>query len=148
MCNFPPYTPARSPSCILLKHSQIISLLHGTCLRAKLYIEILAKPLIAELGHGIHDLLSRTQYSRFHGWRSPPDYAESLSIMLEDWCWLGDELKKLGCHYTASDPILLQEWQNQHPGQEQPPITIPDSLVNPLVSNRHAFRALYMLGQL
>jgi metallopeptidase MepB len=68
--------------------------------------------------------------------------------MLENWCWLGDELKKHSCHYTASDPALLQEWQEQHPEQERPPTVIPDSLVNPLVSNRHAFRALYMLEQL
>jgi metallopeptidase MepB len=103
---------------------------------------------IAELGHGIHDLLSRTQYSRFHGWRSPPDYAEALSIMLENWCWLGDELKQLSCHYTASDPLLAQEWQEQHPDEKQPPTTIPSFLVDPLVQSRHSFRALHMLGQL
>jgi len=68
--------------------------------------------------------------------------------MLENWCWLGDELKQLSCHYTASDPTLLREWREQHPGEQQPPTTIPDSLVDPLVENRHAFRALYMLGQL
>ena len=68
--------------------------------------------------------------------------------MLENWCWIGSELKQLGCHYTASEPTLLEEWQKHHPGQEQPPTTIPGSLVDTLIENRYAFRALYMLGQL
>ncbi|WPG99076.1 zincin [Acrodontium crateriforme] len=129
MCNFPPYTPLGSASCILLKHEQIVSLFH-------------------ELGHGVHDLVSRTQYSRFHGWRSPPDYAEALAIMLENWCWDSKELKHLSCHYTALDPKLLQEWKTQHPGEEEPPITIPDVLLNPLSCNRNSFRALYLLDEL
>ncbi|KAI5273138.1 zincin [Aureobasidium subglaciale] len=129
MCNFPSHTPAGSSSCTLLKHSQIVSLFH-------------------ELGHGIHDLVSRTQYSRFHGWRSPPDYAEALSIMLENLCWLPEELKQLSCHYTTLSPELLREWRIQHPDEPDPPVSIPDSLVNLLIQHRHAFRALYMLGQL
>ncbi|KAI5253395.1 zincin [Aureobasidium subglaciale] len=129
MCNFATHTPAGPSSCAVLKHFQVVSLFH-------------------ELGHGLHDLVSRTQYSRFHGWRSPPDYAEALSIMLENWCWLPEELKQLSCHYTTLCPGVLQEWQLQHPNEPTPPISIPDSLVDPLIQHRHAFRALYMLGQL
>ncbi|KAH0272722.1 peptidase family M3, partial [Aureobasidium melanogenum] len=129
MCNFPPFTPAGSPSCILLKHSQLISLFH-------------------ELGHGIHDLLSRTTYSRFHGWRSPPDYAEALSIMLENYVWPSSELKLMSCHYTSLSPELLHEWQIQHPDEKPPIATIPDHLLDPLIQSRFAFRAMYMLQQL
>lgn len=96
----------------------------------------------------MHDLVSRTQYSRFHGWRSPPDYSEALSIMLENWCWLPKELKHLSCHYTTLGSELLQQWKTQHPGEEEPEGTIPDELVNPLTHNRYAFRALYLLDQL
>ncbi|KAI5196679.1 zincin [Aureobasidium subglaciale] len=129
MCNFPPLRPSGSESCMLLKHSQIVSLFH-------------------ELGHGMHDLLSRTQYSVFHGWHSPPDYAEALSIMLENWCWLPDELKKLSCHYTAFDSELAEEWKMQNPGKELPSKAISDDLVVPLTENRYAFRSLYLLEQL
>jgi metallopeptidase MepB len=129
MCNFPPLSPDGDDSCMLLKHKQIISLFH-------------------ELGHGIHDLLSRTQYSVFHGWHSPPDYAEALSIMLENWCWLPGELKQLSCHYTALSPQLAERWKAQNPGKELPTKTIPDELVGPLTENRYAFRSLYLLDQL
>jgi metallopeptidase MepB len=129
MCNFPSLSPHGDHSCMLLKHKQIISLFH-------------------ELGHGIHDLLSRTRYSVFHGWHSPPDYAEALSIMLENWCWLPGELKQLSCHYTALSTELAEEWKAQNPGEELPPKTIPDDLVGPLTENRYAFRSLYLLDQL
>jgi metallopeptidase MepB len=129
MCNFPPRTPDGDDSCMLLKHKQIISLFH-------------------ELGHGIHDLLSRTQYSVFHGWHSPPDYAEALSIMLENWCWLPGELKQLSCHYTSLSTELAEGWKAQNPGKDLPPKTIPDDLVSPLTENRYASRSLYLLDQL
>ncbi|KAI5237509.1 zincin [Aureobasidium subglaciale] len=129
MCNFPPLSPRGNESCMLLKHSQIVSLFH-------------------ELGHGMHDLLSRTQYSVFHGWHSPPDYAEALSIMLENWCWLPDELKKLSCHYTAINSELVEAWKMQNPGKELPQKAISDDLVVPLTENRYAFRSLYLLEQL
>lgn len=45
VCNFSKPTP-KKPS--LLKHDEVVTLFH-------------------ELGHGIHDLVSRTTYSRFHG---------------------------------------------------------------------------------
>lgn len=59
--------------------------------------------------------------------------------MLENWCWLGQELKHLSCHYTALDPVLLQEWRTQHPGEADPPVEVPDALIEPLIQNRHAF---------
>ncbi|KAI5207689.1 hypothetical protein E4T38_03304 [Aureobasidium subglaciale] len=73
---------------------------------------------------------------------------QALGIMLENWCWLPEELKQLSCHYTTLCPGLLQEWQLQHPNEPTPPMSIPDSLVDPLIQHRHAFRALCMLGQL
>jgi hypothetical protein len=68
--------------------------------------------------------------------------------MLENWCWLGDELRQLNHHYSTPDPQLSQEWQAQHPDEEQPLKTIPSFSVDPLIQSHHGFRALHMLGQL
>ncbi|KAK2685743.1 hypothetical protein QWA68_014799 [Fusarium oxysporum] len=91
MCSFPPPAPS---ACTFLKH---------------------------KLGHGIHDLLARTNYVAFHGHRSPPDFAESLSVMLEKWCWMKPELKRLGLHYTNTDLHLKEKWLREHPGEDLPP---------------------------
>lgn len=40
--------------------------------------------LIHELGHGIHDLVSRTSFVKFNGHRAPTEFAEAPSVMLEN----------------------------------------------------------------
>ncbi|KAF5024435.1 hypothetical protein F66182_3521 [Fusarium sp. NRRL 66182] len=126
MCAFP--RPASS-SCTLLKHSQIVSLFH-------------------ELGHGIHDLVAKTNCVSFHGHRSPPDFAEALSVMLEKWCWMEPELKRLGLHYTRTDPQLKEKWLREHPGEDLPPARMPDNLIEKLVRGRSMTRSLWYLRQM
>ncbi|KPM38153.1 hypothetical protein AK830_g8410 [Neonectria ditissima] len=126
MCGFPRPTDS---GCTLLKHHEVVTLFH-------------------ELGHGIHDLVSRTSYVAFHGHRSPPDFAEAPSVMLENWCWMKDQLKLLSCHFTKLDPRILRDWQKNHPGQEVPPEKIPEELLNDLVRSRTHNRALWYLRQL
>ncbi|KAI5865672.1 peptidase M3A/M3B [Durotheca rogersii] len=62
MCSFPPSTFS---SCALLKHSELVTLFH-------------------ELGYGMHNLLWRARYVRFHRTNRPPDFAEAPSVMLEN----------------------------------------------------------------
>lgn len=108
MCSFPRPTAS---GCALLKHSEIVSLFH-------------------ELGHGMHDLVSRTASVRFHGHRMPPDFFEVPSVMLENWCWTRDELKQMSCD------------------RSNPPEKIPDELLDPLLRSRSRNRALWFLRQL
>ncbi|CCT63683.1 related to metalloproteinase [Fusarium fujikuroi IMI 58289] len=126
MCSFPRSKPS---DCTLLKHGQIVSLFH-------------------ELGHGIHDLVARTSYVAFHGHRSPPDFAEALSVMLENWCWMEPELKRLGLHYTRTDPQLKEKWLQEHPGEELPPAQIPDDMIKRLTQGRQVTRSLWFLRQM
>lgn len=61
--------------------------------------------LFHELGHSIHDLVSRTRYSRFHGTMTVLDFCETPSKMLENWCWLSGPLQSLSHHYETGEPI-------------------------------------------
>ena len=101
-----------------------------------------------ELGHGIHNLVSKTRYARFHGTRLPPDFGEMPSVMLENWCWMPDTLEDLSCHYSTLKPEYLEQWRQEHPGLPDPPKTIPRDLVHRLTSRRYANEALYHLFQL
>ncbi|PWY78057.1 zincin [Aspergillus sclerotioniger CBS 115572] len=126
MCAFPTPTP---DSCALLKHHQVITLFH-------------------ELGHGIHNLLSKTKYVRFHGVNLPRDLSEMPSTNLENWCWIPDVLKSISCHYTTMNSNYLAKWRSQNPGLPDPPQKIPDELVDNLVKYRYWGRGLYHLEQL
>ncbi|KAF5613663.1 uncharacterized protein FTJAE_13874 [Fusarium tjaetaba] len=102
----------------------------------------------SELGHGIHDLLARTNYVAFNGHRSPPDFAEALSVMLEKWCWMKPELKRLGLHYTRTDLQLKEKWLREHPGEGLPPGRIPNDTIEKLIEGRQVTRSLWYLRQM
>ncbi|RAO70054.1 uncharacterized protein BHQ10_006066 [Talaromyces amestolkiae] len=126
MCSFPTPTPG---TCVLLKHHQIWTLFH-------------------EMGHTLHDILSKTEYVRFHGYETTLDFVELPSSFLENWCWKKDVLKKLSCHYTTLDKKYLFEWRKQNPGQSDLPREIPDHWIEKLAEHRYFNRALFHLRQL
>ncbi len=100
------------------------------------------------MGHGIHDLIARTKYERFHGWRLPRDIGEMPSTFLENWCWIDDVLKGISCHYTTLDPAYLTKWRVENYGALDPPKQIPQEMVNNLTKRRYFNRGLYHLWQL
>lgn len=107
VCNFSKPTPTK-PS--LLKHDEVVTLFH-------------------ELGHGIHDLAGRCQYSRFHGTSTVRDFVEAPSQMLENWCWTPSQLRALSNHYETGKPI-------------------PDDLIEKQIATKHVNDALFNLRQL
>ncbi|KAF3920209.1 Saccharolysin [Arthrobotrys entomopaga] len=107
VCNFSKPT-ATKPS--LLKHDELVTLFH-------------------ELGHGIHDLVSRTIYSRFHGTSVVRDFVEAPSQMLENWCWEPEQLRKFSSHYDTKEPL-------------------PEDLIQKLVASKHVNAATFYLRQL
>jgi len=58
--------------------------------------------LFHELGHGIHDLVSKTKYGRFHGSAGTViDFGEAPRQVLEKWFLMPSELKRLSRHYSS-----------------------------------------------
>jgi metallopeptidase MepB len=132
VCNFSKPTP-KKPS--LLKHDEVVTLFH-------------------ELGHGIHDLVSRTRYSRFHGTSTVRDFVEAPSQMLENWCWTPSQIKALSQHYSYLSPEYLAAWKEsvkddkEIDGSVAPPERIPDELVSSIVKSEHVNDAIFNLRQL
>jgi metallopeptidase MepB len=94
----------------LLRHKEVVTLFH-------------------ELGHGMHDLVSRTTYSRFHGILVVRDFIEAPSQMLENWCWIPSCLRSFSSHYETGD-------------------FIPEDMIKSLIDAERNDDALGMLGQL
>ncbi|KAJ5641773.1 hypothetical protein N7490_005773 [Penicillium lividum] len=133
VCNFTKPGP-KKPS--LLKHDEVVTLFH-------------------ELGHGIHDLVARTTYSRFHGTSTVRDFVEAPSQMLENWCWTPSQLRALSRHYTTLSPEYLAGWQEAHQARSgdktataPPSERIPDDVIENLIRTKHVNDALFNLRQL
>ncbi|ONH64899.1 Saccharolysin [Cyberlindnera fabianii] len=107
VCNFSKPTKEK-PS--LLKHDEVTTFFH-------------------ELGHGIHDLMGKTQYAKFHGTSVSWDFVEAPSQMLEYWTWSPNELKLLSEHYESGKQI-------------------DDELVESLIKTKHVNGGLFNLRQL
>lgn len=58
------------------------------------------------------------------------------SVMLENWCWMKDVLKKLSCHYSKLSPQYRDHWREKHPEDAEPPTQIPDELLENLIKGR------------
>ncbi|KAK2056264.1 metallopeptidase MepB [Colletotrichum caudatum] len=127
VCNFSRPTPD-NPS--LLRHDEVVTLFH-------------------ELGHGIHDVVSKTAYACFHGTNTVLDFGEAPSQMLENWCWVSSLLKLLARHYSSLSPEYLKSWQEAgNEGQPPPPSQMPDDMIESLTKAKHVNGALFHLNQL
>ncbi|KAK5989380.1 Saccharolysin [Cladobotryum mycophilum] len=105
--------------------------------------------LVHELGHGIHDLVSKTKYARFHGPDGTSiDFGEAPSQLLERWCWMPSVLKSLSRHYAHLSPAYMDAWKESNKGHSSPPKTIPQDLVERLVAGKQHQGALFHLNQL
>lgn len=126
VCNFSKPTP-KKPS--LLKHDEVVTLFH-------------------ELGHGIHDLVSKTTYSRFHGTNTVRDFVEAPSQMLENWCWTPSQLRSLSHHYSHLSPEYEAAYKEASGADKKPAEQIPNSLISNLINTKHVNDALFNLRQL
>lgn len=107
VCNFTKDTKEK-PS--LLKHNEVVTFFH-------------------ELGHGIHDLMGQTKYSRFHGTSVSWDFVEMPSQLLEYFCWDEAMITKLSSHYKTKEKM-------------------PPTLIKSLISSKNVNGAMFNLRQL
>lgn len=126
VCNFSKPT-AKKPS--LLKHDEVVTLFH-------------------ELGHGIHDLVSKTTYSRFHGTNTVRDFVEAPSQMLENWCWTPAQLRSLSNHYSYLSPEYEAAYKESSGESKLPSQQIPHDYIASLINTKHVNDALFNLRQL
>ena len=73
--------------------------------------------LFHEMGHLFHELLSKTQFSRFHGTTGALDFVEAPSQMLENWCYEPEVSGRMSSHYETKQPLskelidkLIKRW--------------------------------------
>jgi metallopeptidase MepB len=126
VCNFPKPS-AESPS--LLRHDEVVVLFH-------------------ELGHAIHDIVSKVNFACFHGTEVVVDFGEAPSQMLEYWCWIPSQLKALSRHFSSLSEERLAFWRKNNSAKQIPPELIPDDLVNSLVQAKHVNEAISQLSQI
>lgn len=107
VCNFPKPTKEKPA---LLQHSDVVTLFH-------------------ELGHGIHNLVSKTNYTATHGTHVARDFVEAPSQMLEHWCWVPRVLKALSSRWDTKEPIS-------------------DDLIANLIRTKNINRSIFYLRQL
>lgn len=69
-------------------------------------------------------------------------------MMLENWCWLPDELKAIGRHYTRVDPTYMEAWLKDNPGRDVPSERIPDEPLQRRLARRGHVQVDNLLGML
>ncbi|PQE24948.1 metallopeptidase protein [Rutstroemia sp. NJR-2017a WRK4] len=130
VCNLSKPTPTK-PS--LLKHDEVVVLFH-------------------ELGHGIHDLVGRTKFARYHGTMCVQDFCEAPSQLLENWCWSPGPLKALSRHYSTLSGEYFQVWKDgqgeKGSGILEPPKQIPDEMIEKLIQTKNVNTAIFHLTTL
>jgi thimet oligopeptidase len=93
----------------LLRHDEVVTLFH-------------------EFGHVLHHSLSRTEFVRFSGTETEPDFVEAPSQIMEHWAWDASVLRRFARHYRTGDPM-------------------PEALVEELVRARDLDVGIRMLRQ-
>jgi metallopeptidase MepB len=107
------------------------------------YTEMLT--MFHELGHAVHNLISKTQYSRFHGSRGPVDFTEIPSQLLENWCWDPATLKEIGRHYSYISPEYFNVWSKIANGSPRPPERLGDDAVDFIRRSSYSMDILHQL---
>ncbi|KAL5322934.1 hypothetical protein ACEPPN_010914 [Leptodophora sp. 'Broadleaf-Isolate-01'] len=102
------------------------------------------RTIFHELGHCIHFLVSKARYGLYPS----RDFIEIPSIVLENWIWIPEVLKRLGRHYSYLGQGLNAFWKLRTGGQIDAEERLSDTLIGDLVRTKSVNMAHDMLTQL
>jgi metallopeptidase MepB len=97
----------------------------------------LLRRLFHELGHAMHNLLSKTKTTRFHGPPKDRDFTEAVSMMFENFLWIPDIMSDISMHYSYLNDGYREAWMAENPGVKQPPARIKGQTVQSIIDARH-----------
>jgi metallopeptidase MepB len=126
VCNFD--TPA-SERPTLLQHSDLLLLFH-------------------ELGHGIHELVSKTIYSHFRGTSVPIDFGEEPSQMFENFVFIPCILTTLSRHCSYLGGGYLGKLKLLSGERLQPAAELSLEIVDGFIQARNVWQALDWLDNM
>jgi metallopeptidase MepB len=86
-----------------------------------------------ELGHAMHNILSKTKCARLHGTGENRDFAKAIGIMFENFLWTTKHMKDISLHYSYLSDEYFEAWRKANPDIEQPEENIGDELIERLV---------------
>lgn len=109
--------------------------------------------LFHELGHAIHDLVSITQFARFHGPDGTPvDFGEFPSKLLENLCHVPLVIHEISQHVSTlkNDHYshLNQAREGAAAAAANPPEKMPEASIRVLLQRSKAMEALDHLNQI
>ncbi|SMY19844.1 unnamed protein product [Zymoseptoria tritici ST99CH_1A5] len=98
-----------------------------------------------ELGHGMHDLLSVTNFTRTHGtFGVPVDFVEFPAQFMENYPRRPEAVKRIARHWSSLSPQAAEAWRKEQsdPNAPLPPATLPDDIAANVVSTSLVRRSL------
>lgn len=102
--------------------------------------------LFHEFGHAVHNLVSKTTFSRFHGTRVARDFVEIPSLLLESWCWEESILHSISSPSLLS-PSTTRPTHNNNVNTSTSSIS-PFSLLQNFINAKRSHRVLSTLQQI
>ncbi len=106
------------------------------------------RSLFHEMGHGLHNTLSRAKCARFHGTRVERDFVEAPSMMFEYFFWTPRHIKEVSLHYSRISSTYEKVWRDTYPDADDlPPQQLPDETVAALLHLKYANKPLDLLKE-
>jgi metallopeptidase MepB len=121
-----------------------------TATKPCLLVQDKLRQLFHELGHAMHNLLSKTKYARFHGTGVNTDFVEVPSVLFEHILWTPSLLEDLSHHYSHLSPKYMEAWKEEKSNTPNKistlPLKISRETVDKLLSAKELNRSVGIMG--